>query len=213
MAAARGMSWTALATVVASKEREERGMKTKLGPRNCLYPMPTALVGVSVEGRPNFITIAHFGIMDLNTISISVKREHLSAKGIEKAKAFSVNIPGTPLVKEVDFCGMVSGERADKSEMFDVFEGAATGAPMITQCPVNMECRVVKTLVFSDHDVFIGEIVETHCDENLLEDGKIDAAKLDPILFFMDDRGYYALGRRFADAWKIGETLINDKRS
>jgi len=188
-------------------------MKTKLGRRNALYPMPTVLVGMLVDGRPNFITVAHVGIMDLTTISISVKREHYSDKGIKKTKEFSINIPSARLVKEVDFCGMFSGERADKSDLFHVFAGKATDAPMIDECPLNMECRVVKTLDYSGHDVFIAEIVETHCDENLLEDGKIDAAKLDPILFFMDDRGYYALGRRFADDRKIGETLINDKRS
>jgi len=186
-------------------------MKVKLGVRNCLYPMPTALVGVSVAGKVNFITIAHFGIMDLNTISISVKKDHLSAGAIEKAKAFSVNIPKTDMVKKVDFCGMVSGERSDKAALFDVFSGEATGAPMIRECPLNMECRVTGIKNFSDHDVFFAEIVETHCDEELLNDGIVDGARLDPILFFMDDRGYYALGRKIASAWSVGEELIKDE--
>ena len=37
-------------------------MKIELGAQNCLYPMPTTLVGATVEGKPNFITIAHVGI-------------------------------------------------------------------------------------------------------------------------------------------------------
>ena len=39
-------------------------MKKTLGALNCLYPMPTTLVGAMVDGKPNFITIAHVGIMD-----------------------------------------------------------------------------------------------------------------------------------------------------
>jgi flavin reductase (DIM6/NTAB) family NADH-FMN oxidoreductase RutF len=184
-------------------------MKTKLGKRNALYPMPTVLVGMLVDGRPNFITVAHVGIMDLTTISISVKREHYSDKGIKKTKEFSINIPSARLVKEVDFCGMFSGERADKSDLFHVFAGKATDAPMIDECPLNMECRVVKTLDYSGHDVFIAEIVETHCDDDVLVDGKVDPGKLDPILFFMEDRGYHSLGGKIAAAWSAGEELLD----
>ena len=183
-------------------------MKIKLGKKNCLYPMPTVLVGVKIDGRPNFITIAHVGIMDLSTISISVKKEHYSRVGIEKAGVFSVNIPSEELVKEVDFCGMVSGERTDKSTMFDVVDGDATGAPLISRCPLNMECRVLDMLTFSDHDVFIGGIVETYCDEGVLAEGEVDVSKLRPLLFFMDSRGYYGVGGRIADAWSVGEELI-----
>jgi len=42
-------------------------MKISLGAKNCLYPLPTTIVGANVNGRPNYITIAHVGIMDLGT--------------------------------------------------------------------------------------------------------------------------------------------------
>ncbi len=40
-------------------------MKTEFGVKNCLYPLPTVLVGTLVKGKPNYVTIAHVGIMDL----------------------------------------------------------------------------------------------------------------------------------------------------
>ncbi|NOY75503.1 MAG: flavin reductase family protein [Kiritimatiellaeota bacterium] len=184
-------------------------MKTKLGPHNALYPMPTVLVGAMVNGKPNFITIAHLGIMDLGTISISVNQQHYSCVGIKESKAFSLNIPSTDMVTEVDYCGIVSGERMDKASLFDVFIGDDSGAPMISKCPVNMECELLKTFDFHEHDVYIGKIVQTHCDESILENGTIVPSKLDPILFFMDDRSYHGLGGKLASAWKIGEKLID----
>ena len=35
-----------------------------IGPVNALYPMPTTLVGVTVNGKPNFLTVAHVGILN-----------------------------------------------------------------------------------------------------------------------------------------------------
>ena len=46
--------------------------KIKLGPRNSLYPSLTTLVGTVVDGKPNFITIAHVGIMTMKLISFGI---------------------------------------------------------------------------------------------------------------------------------------------
>lgn len=37
-------------------------MKKKTGAGNLLYPMPVTLIGTMVDGRVNFINIAHVGI-------------------------------------------------------------------------------------------------------------------------------------------------------
>ena len=49
-------------------------MKEKLGAINALYPPPTALVGATVNGKPNFITIAHIGIMTHTHISLGMAK-------------------------------------------------------------------------------------------------------------------------------------------
>ena len=49
-------------------------MKEKIGPVNCLYPTPVVLVGANVGGKPNYVTVAHVGIMDLQSISISLAK-------------------------------------------------------------------------------------------------------------------------------------------
>ncbi len=48
---------------------------------NCLYQMPTVLLGTVVNGKPNFTTIAHVDIMNAgkpNYISISSWKGHYS---------------------------------------------------------------------------------------------------------------------------------------
>ncbi|MDY7039674.1 MAG: flavin reductase family protein [Chloroflexota bacterium] len=182
-------------------------MKLKLGAKNCLYPMPTTLVGAIVNGKPNYITIAHVGIMDLGSISLGMNKRHYTNDGIKENGTFSVNVPSVEMVKETDYCGLVSGKKVDKGDLFESFYGRLKTAPMIRECPINMECRLIQTVDFPRHDVFVGEIVETYCDEQYLTDGVVDFSKVQPILFVMNDKSYWKLGERFASAWNVGMEL------
>ena len=182
-------------------------VKKELGPRNCLYPMPTTLVGALVDGKPNYVTIAHVGIMDPGTVSLGMNKAHHTNAGIKKHKTFSVNIPSEEMVVKTDYCGLVSGKDRDKSALFKTFYGKLKTAPMIEECPVNMECRLVQTVDFPRHDIFIGEVENAFCDESVLTEGVLDFDKLRPLLFTMGDRGYWSLGRRLADAWSVGKKL------
>lgn len=67
-------------------------MKVALGPKNCLYPLPTTLVGALANGKPNYTTIAHVGIMDLSSVSLGMKKLHYTNQGIKENKTFSINI-------------------------------------------------------------------------------------------------------------------------
>jgi flavin reductase (DIM6/NTAB) family NADH-FMN oxidoreductase RutF len=209
-----------IATTVSSRRSKTRlsrvfqlavvkfDMKLKLGVRNCLYPMPTTIVGALVNGKPNYTTIAHVGIMELTTISLGMNKNHYTNQGIKENKTFSVNIPSDNMVKETDYCGLVSGKNKDKAALFKTFFGELKTAPMIEQCAVNMECELVKTVEFRNHDVFIGRIAETYCDEKMLTDGEVDLRRLQPLLFSMNDRSYWRIGDKLAKAWNVGKELV-----
>jgi flavin reductase (DIM6/NTAB) family NADH-FMN oxidoreductase RutF len=182
-------------------------MKVTLEAKNCLYPMPTTLVGANVNGRPNYAAIAHVGIMDFGSLSLSVNKRHYTNAGIKENGTFSVNLPSVGMVEKTDYFGLVSGREVDKAALVESFYGKLETAPMIAECPVNMECRLIQTVDFPRHEVFIGEIVETYCDEAYLTDGVLDFAKVQPILFVMNDRSYWRLGERLAKAWSIGKKL------
>lgn len=186
-------------------------MKKQLGPINGLYPTPTVLVGATVEGKPNFITIAHIGIMTLTAISISSAKAHYTNAGIKENMTFSVCFPSEDLVVETDYCGIMTGKKTDKAALFDVFYGELKTAPMIQQCPVCMECRVERIIDFPTYDVFVGEVLQTYAEESVLTAAKIDISKVKPLLFDMASMKYWALGQEIAPCWNIGKQLKTAK--
>lgn len=186
-------------------------MKTHLGPVNALYPSLTTIVGAVVHGRPNFLAVAHVGIMnhgDPQYLSFGLAKIHHTNIGIHEHREFSVNIPSESLMVETDYVGLVSGKNTDKSGLFETFQGTLAHAPMIRACPVTMECRLHSVVDFPTHDVFVGEIVGTYADEGVLsESGKIDVTLLKPLLFDMSSLTYYGLGRPQGACWNVGKAL------
>ena len=186
-------------------------MKRNLGPVNALYPSLTTIVGTVVDGKPNFLAVAHVGNMNHGQpqyLSFGINKKHHSGRGILEHREFSVCIPGEDLVVETDYVGLVSGRNTDKSQVFELFTGELAHAPLIKGCPVCMECRLERVVDFETHAVFIGEIVATHADEAVLrQDGVIDIARVRPLLFDMASVKYWSLGAEVAPCWSAGKAL------
>ena len=175
--------------------------------------MPTTLVGALVNGKPNYLPIAHVGIMDLGSVSLGMGKAHFTNGGIKANGTFSINITSEKMIKKTDYCGLVSGRTEDKASLFETFYGKLKTAPMIEECSINMECELIKTVDFPSYDVFVGRIVNTFCDDDVLSDGSVDFAKVKPLLFLMNDRSYWSLGSKLAKAWDIGKELGTEQRS
>ena len=181
-----------------------------LGPVNALYPMPTTLVGTVINHKINFLAVAHVGILNHGEpqyLSIGLSKAHYSNQGIITNKSFSICLPNRQIMAQTDYCGIVTGKNTDKSKVFDTFFGEVPGAPMISECPVNMELKLHEVLDFNTHDIFIGELVQTYADPSVLTNGKIDMAKLDPLLFDMASKKYWAIGQAVGDCWREGKVL------
>ncbi len=181
-----------------------------IGPVNALYPMPTTLVGATVNGKPNFLAVAHVGILNHGTpqyLSIGLAKAHFTNAGITANRTFSICLPSEDLMVETDYCGIKSGKKVDKSTIFDLFYGELETAPMISQCPVNMELKLHDVLDVNTHDIFIGELVQTYADGNILTEGKIDIAKVRPLLFDMASIRYWSLGESVGKCWNAGKAL------
>jgi flavin reductase (DIM6/NTAB) family NADH-FMN oxidoreductase RutF len=183
-----------------------------MGPQTLVYPMPTLLVGAHVDDKPNFITVAWGGIANAEPpmISVAIRHTHYTHKGICQNSTFSVNIPSTDLVKETDYCGIISGSKANKTKVcgFEIFYGKLNKAPLIEQCPINLECKVVHILDLGSHSLIVGRIEETHVSNNCLTDGKPDVDKIKPLIYAREPaREYYAFGEVVAKAYSIGKQL------
>jgi flavin reductase (DIM6/NTAB) family NADH-FMN oxidoreductase RutF len=176
--------------------------------------MPTTLVGATVNGNPNFLTVAHVGILNHGTpqyLSIGLGKSHYSNAGIHENRTFSICLPSEDLMAETDYCGIMTGKKTDKAALFEVFYGELKTAPMIAQCPVNMELRLHDVLDYDTHDIFIGQLVQTWVDDSVLSGEKIDIAKLRPLLFDMASIKYWRLGEAIGNCWNVGKTLKRKK--
>ncbi len=178
-----------------------------IGPVNALYPMPTTLVGATVNGKPNFLAVAHVGILTHQHVSIGLGKIHYSNAGIHENQTFSICLPSKGLMVETDYCGIMTGKKTDKAALFDVFFGELKTAPMIRQCLINMELKLHEVLDYSTHDIFIGELVQTYVEDSVLTDKKLDVEKLQPLLFDMSSKKYWSLGQALGNCWNVGKSL------
>ena len=186
--------------------------KVLMGPQTLIYPMPVLLIGANVEGKPNFMVAAWGGIANGEPpmISVAIRHTRYTDRGVRQNLAFSVNVPSVDMVKEADYCGLTRGSEVNKVETcrFKVFYGKLGNAPLIEQCPVNLECKVVHILDLGSHSLFIGRIEETHVSEDCLTDGEADVNKIKPFAYAKSPASQYqALGEVIAKAFSAGKEL------
>ncbi|MCX6923166.1 MAG: flavin reductase family protein [Verrucomicrobia bacterium] len=210
----RSAGCQAVDAVVGHKEE----MKRRLGPSDILFPVPVALVASGSPEKPNLLAVAWIGMMgsDPPIIAISLKKNRYSLEIIRKAKEFTVNIPTAKHFRETDYCGLVSGRKQDKFKNcgFTTVPSSFVKAPLVEQCPFNLECRVVQEIVLGDWVVIFGEILETHVDADKFcpETGKIDVSKIDPLVYCATIREYWNLGTRLGFGFNAGKELVRKLR-
>jgi flavin reductase (DIM6/NTAB) family NADH-FMN oxidoreductase RutF len=181
--------------------------KIKLGPTTNLLPMPVVLVGAIVEGQANFMTVAWAAIASRKPPSLTLalgKAAH-TVKGIEEEGLLSVNVPSPDLVEKVDFCGLYSGRKEDKAALYNISRGELTGAPLVDDCPLCFECRVISKQDLNSNWLYLVKILEVHVDQDCLTDDTPDLAKINPLIFTPGGLGYYGLGDKVGPAFKIGK--------
>ncbi|MCF8228212.1 MAG: flavin reductase family protein [Bacteroidales bacterium] len=190
-------------------------MKSKLGPQRIMFPLPTALVVAGNMERSNIITIAWINMLTglPPTLGVSIGSKGYSAELIKKNKDFSVNLASVEIMREADFCGITSGEEVDKFSATGLTKipSDKIHSPIIQECPVNIECKLVETRMTGRTHQLVGEILQTHVDEDKIRDTKrpdsIDILSINPLIYYSRAREYWALGRKVGDAYKIGYEL------
>jgi flavin reductase (DIM6/NTAB) family NADH-FMN oxidoreductase RutF len=174
-----------------------------------LYPMPMVLVGSVVEGKANFMAVGWVSRVNFKPPLFAVALgPHHTNKGIDENKEFSINIPDVSLIEKSDYCGLVSGSKTDKSELFNIFYGALGKAPMIKECPVCMSCSVYDAVKLPFNTLFIGEPKEVFTEEQYVTDNILDIKKVNPFTLTMPDNRYWSVGENLGKAWSIGKSLI-----
>jgi flavin reductase (DIM6/NTAB) family NADH-FMN oxidoreductase RutF len=192
-----------------SKQGGMRMTKTHFNPN--LYALPTSqlILGTHIMGIANFMALAWASRVNFQPplIAISVNKNNMSHEAIKENGEFSLSMPSSDMVALTDYVGLVSAKRIDKSKLFDIFYGELKSAPLIQQCPLNLELRLYRTVDLPTNSVFIGELVGTWCNEDCLTDGVPDVAKIKPFILTMPDNRFWELGHHVGNAWKDGKQI------
>jgi flavin reductase (DIM6/NTAB) family NADH-FMN oxidoreductase RutF len=157
-------------------------VKTKQPTQLLLGPVPSALIACGNEKEQNIITLAWVGVVNSSPpmISAAIRSNRYSYKMIKDSAEFTVNIPAAEQVKIADLCGTLSGRDVDKFASFNLtaVKGLLKCAPMIDECPISMECKLEQTVELGSHTVFIGQVVSTYLNSDIIDDkGRINFNK------------------------------------
>lgn len=173
--------------------------KKSLSPTTALIPVPVVLVSCAGEdSRPNIITVAWAGVVcsEPPMISIALRPTRHSYRIISQSMEFVANIPSEKILRETDFCGLTTGRKIDKFKEtgFTPLKAEKIKAPLIKECPVNLECKVKQKLSLGTHDLFIGEVVAFHADEDILDKGnEINISRMKPFVYTSKNGDYWNL--------------------
>ena len=191
-------------------------MKSKFEQKNlfCL-PWTQTILGSHLEGKVNYMALDWLTRVNFKPamLGICVNKGNASHNAIIDTGEFSINIPTTDMVAVTDYTGLVSGKRTDKSDLFEVFYGELQAAPMIQECPLNIECKVAQRVELPTNSFFIAEIVNIYCDENVMTDSNPDAAKIKPFVLTMPDNRFWAIGESLGKAWHEGKEFRKSKKN
>ena len=184
-------------------------MRKNFGPKTWLYPMPVLIVGTYDEnGVPNAMNAAWGGIYDTNLVMVCLADDHKTTENIKKTGAFTVSFATAKTVAPCDYVGIVSANDVpDKFEKagFHALKSEFVNAPIIEELPMTVECKLLK---FNEDGICIGEIVNVSADESVLdENGKVDAKKLDPIIYDSVTHAYWNFGEKVGRAFSDGKKI------
>ena len=180
-------------------------MVQRYGESERYYPTPLVVVGTMVNGKPNWVLVGHLGIMGHDHVMVSLAKSHYTNQGIKETKALTINIVDEALLPLADRAGCVSGAKEDKSQLFAYTIGES-GAPMIDNAPVVMECQVEDVYETPGFDNFVCTIRNTFAEESALnEQGKLDYHTLKPVLFEMPTYEYLKTGDVLAKCMSFGK--------
>ena len=172
-------------------------MKKLLDQYRAIFPTPSALVtSISSSGKANIATAGEVFMMSLKPLVVAVgfRPARYTNSLIKETREFVVNLPSKNLLNAVDHCGMISGREIDKFEEAGLTPVPAIHVkpPLIKECPVNIECKVRAIITFGSHDVFAGDTLAIHVDEEVLgDDGLPDLEKFGAIAYA--NKKYYVV--------------------
>ncbi len=178
-------------------------MKKDLGVKPYLFPMPTLMIATyNEDGTTDSMMMAWGGICAGNMVALNLEKGHKTCANLQKRKAFTISVPDVAHLKEADFLGIASagkmpdkfarsGLHAEKSEKVD--------APIVTEFPLTVECRVVSMEEIGGDYHVLGEIIGVLAEESVLDEkGRVDPTSYMPLCLTSSRTATMRLAKKWA---------------
>ena len=175
-----------------------------------MTPQPCIMIATFTENQvPDVMMAAWGGQCDYDKITFDFGA-HKTTENIRLKKAFTVSFATEDDMAESDYFGLVSGDKVpDKVARagFTVTPSPNVDAPIINEYKLTLECRVVEMEEYPEGGArVVGEVVNWSADESILNaEGKVDLARLKPIVFDSSALIYRAVGDSVGRAWHSGK--------
>ena len=143
-----------------------------------LAPVPPVMVTCGDMENSNIITVGWAGIINTHPprVSIAIRPTRHSYNLIKESGEFIINLTPASLIRECDYCGIFTGAKVDKFAKTGLHKAPASvvSCPIIEECPLALECKVIDILPQGTHDLFLAEVVAVDVDDAILdENGKL----------------------------------------
>ena len=167
-----------------------------------LSPVPPTLVTCGTAEHPNVLTVAWTGIVCTrpHMTYISLRPTRHSHALIRETGSFVINLPTSEMARIVDLCGMKTGAKDDKLALckLETAPAKTVEPPILTACPVSLECRVTEEKDLGSHTMFLAEITNVSVDERCLDPrGRLDLKKAGLLAYVHGE--YLTLGKKCGD--------------
>ena len=151
----------------------------------CMQPVPKTLVSCrDKEGRNNALVVGFAANVSLDPVMVMVGivPSRYSHHMVKESGCFVINLPKKGYEKEYNYLGSKSGRDEDKFAAMDIkwADAEYVDAPILTDCPVSIECSVIDSMQPGTHELFVGKVEAVHVDEEYLDEkGNILWNKID----------------------------------
>jgi flavin reductase (DIM6/NTAB) family NADH-FMN oxidoreductase RutF len=181
-------------------------------PGTLLAPLPAIMVSVGDEQEQNILTVAWCGILSTHPARayISVRPGRHSHKFLCERGEFVMNLTTEALVRSTDYVGIFTGAKVNKFEKCGLTpqKSKVVAAPTVGESPVALECRVFQVINSGTHDIFLADIVNVSCREDIMdENGRIRLDKAGLITYAHGE--YCTLGKKIG---KFGFSAAKKKK-
>ena len=164
-------------------------VKIELGENRRLQVGPTGNVVMVTCGdgdEANIITVGMYMPISARPplVCIGIAPQRYSHQLIVKTGEFVVNSPSISLETEMHYCGIISARKVNKWKETGLtpIPSLKVKTPRIKECFGHLECKVIESHVLGDHTLFVGEVVATTVDENVMNGDVLDPMKARPIV-------------------------------